>query len=330
MQYRTLGRTGIRISALAFGAGPVSGLMTGDDAEAQCAVVRRALNLGINWFDTAPGYGQGASEKNLGLALRTLRPSQPFHIATKVRLAAEQLDNIPDIVRRSVEESLARLGAARITLLQLHNGITARRGDEPTSITPADVLGPRGVLEAFEPLREGGVVLHLGLTGLGQPAALREVIRSGAFDTIQVPYHLLNPSAGRPVPARFAETDYGQIIADCAAKGMGVLAIRVFAAGALLGSEPSAHTLKTPFFPLALYERDRRRAARVAARVGDATAMKEAALRYVLSHSSIHAAIVGLGTPAQVDEVVQFADAGPLSADRLALLEAAALSSDSA
>jgi L-galactose dehydrogenase/L-glyceraldehyde 3-phosphate reductase len=328
MQYRTLGRTGIRVSVLAFGAGPVSGLMTGADAEAQRAVVRRALDSGINWFDTAPGYGQGASEKNLGQALRALQPAGPVHVATKVRLAAEQLGNITEAVCRSVAESLARLGVSSVALLQLHNGVTARRGDEPTSITPADVLGRGGVVEAFAALRDEGLVRHLGLSGLGQPAALHEVVRSGAFDAIQVPYHLLNPSAGRPAPTGFAETDYGHIIADCAAQGMGVLAIRVFAAGALIGSEPSAHTLRTPFFPLALYERDRRRAARVAEAAGGATVLKEAALRFVLSHPSIHAAIVGLGAPEQVDEVVRFADAGPLPDDRLALLEAAALGGD--
>lgn len=328
MQYRTLGRTGLRISVVAFGAGPVSGLMTGEGAEGQSATVRRAIGAGINWFDTAPGYGQGASERNLGRVLRDLRPMQPVHVATKVRLGTRDLGATEIAVRRSVEESLSRLEVSSVALLQLHNGITARRGEEPTSITPGDVLGPGGVLEAFIALRDEGLVHHLGLTGMGQPAALREVIRSGAFDAIQLPYHLLNPSAGRSVPGGFAETNYGNIIADCADERMGVLAIRVFAAGALFGDEPSAHTLKTPFFPLDLYERDRRRAARVAALVGDATFMRQTALRFALSHPSIHAAIVGLGTPAHVDEVVRSADAGRLPDDRLALLEAASFGGD--
>jgi aryl-alcohol dehydrogenase-like predicted oxidoreductase len=329
MQYRTLGRTGIRVSVLAFGAGPVSGLMTGTDPDAQLAVVRRALDAGINWFDTAPGYGRGASETNLGRALRALGRSASVHIATKVRLAADQLGSIGEAVRRSVEESLSRLGVSSVALLQLHNGITARRGDEPTSIMPADVLGRGGVLEAFAGLRADGLVRHVGLTGTGQPAALREVVRSGAFDAVQVPYHLLNPSAGRALPAGFPETDFGNIIADCAAERMGVLAIRVYAAGALLGQAPSAHTHRTPFFPLALYERDRRRARRAAALVGGEAALKEAALRFVLSHPSIHAAIVGFGSPDHVDEAAAFADAGPLPDDQIARLEAAALDSDS-
>src|SRR5919206_3512542 len=91
MHYRTLGRTGVRVSVLAFGAGPVSGLMTGDDHAAQLATVRRAVELGVNWFDTAPGYGQSRSEANLGRALRQLGAAGAVHVATKVRLAPEQL-----------------------------------------------------------------------------------------------------------------------------------------------------------------------------------------------------------------------------------------------
>lgn len=300
MPYRTLGRTGIRVSALAFGAGPVSGLMTGDDQAAQIAVLRRAVERGINWIDTAPGYGQGKSESSLGRALNELGSPHDVHIATKMRLAPEHLADIPDAVRRSVQESLQRLGRPSVTLLQLHNGITAKRDDEAFSITPDDVLGPGGVLDAFRDLRDAGTIKFLGLTGTGQPAAMREVVRSGEFDTIQVPYNLLNPSAGEVVADDFPETNYGNIIADCAAMSMGVFVIRVYAGGALLGNPPSAHTLKTPFFPLALYERDRERARQF----GDGPALPERALRFVLAHPHVHSAIVGFGVPEHVDEAV--------------------------
>jgi aryl-alcohol dehydrogenase-like predicted oxidoreductase len=293
MQSRILGRTGLHVSVLAFGAGPVSGLMTGDDAGAQQAAIGAALAAGINWFDTAPGYGQGRSETHLGRALG----QADAHVATKVRLPAEHLDAPADYVRRSVAESLQRLGRARVTLLQLHNGITVRRGDEPTSLTPADAFAVR---DAFERLRNEGLVEWLGLTGIGQPAALHAVLRSGAFDTMQVPYHLLNPSAGGGA-APPGETDYGNVIADAADQGMGVLAIRVFAGGALLGHPPSAHTLRTPFFPLDLYERDRHQAEQLAA-AGD---VKGRALRFALDHPSVHAAIVGFGSAAEVEEAVR-------------------------
>jgi aryl-alcohol dehydrogenase-like predicted oxidoreductase len=307
MEYRTLGRTGLRVSALAFGAGPVSGLMTGDDHAAQGATIRQAVERGINWIDTAPGYGQGGSETNVGRALRDLGYPQWVHVATKVRLAAADLADVRRAVRRSVEASLGRLGLPRVTLLQLHNGLTAGRNDEPFSITPADVLGPGGVLAAFHEVQAAGLVQFIGLTGTGHPAALREVVRAGSFDTIQVPYHLLNPSAGRVMPAGFAETDYGNIIADCADQQMGVFAIRVFAGGALLDQPPSAHTLKTPFFPLPLYERDRERAKGLA---GPAS-LTGAAIRFLLDDERVHAGIIGFGNPGQVEEACEVVQRKP-------------------
>jgi aryl-alcohol dehydrogenase-like predicted oxidoreductase len=309
MRYRTLGRTGIRVSVLVFGAGPVSGLMTGDDTAAQAVVLRRAVERGINWIDTAPGYGQGLSEANLGRALREVDGAEQVHLATKVRLTAEQLVHAGDAVRSSVEESLRRLGRPVVTLLQLHNGITDRRGDDPFSLAPADVLGPEGVLAAMRRLRDAGLVRHLGLTGTGHPEALREVLRSGEFDTVQVPFNLLNPSAGQEMPASFEETNYGNIIAECDRLGVGVFAIRVFAAGALLGEEPSAHTRKTPFFPLALYERDRARAAELARRLEGGATLKEAALRFVLDRTDVHSAIIGFGAPEHIDEAADIAEA---------------------
>jgi aryl-alcohol dehydrogenase-like predicted oxidoreductase len=317
MEYRKLGSTGLRVSVLAFGAGPVSGLMTGAEIDRQAVVVRRAIEAGINWFDTAATYGGGRSEESLGAVLKQLGQPAEIHIATKARLMPEDLGNIGESVRESLASSLARLGLQRITLLQLHNSITRNRGDEPTSITPDDVLGKGGVLEAFESLRAKGLVDHLGLTGIGQPEALRDVVNSGSFATMQIPYHVLNPSAGRIAPQNFTETNHGNVIADCAAQNMGVFAIRVFAAGALLDLEPSAHTLKTPFFPLALYKRDRRRAALLAERLGQGKNMQEFATRFALSHPAITSAIIGFGEPAHIDEALRGASGGPLPPDEL-------------
>ncbi len=169
---------------------------------------------------------------------------------------------------------------SRVTLLQIHNSLTLRRGDEPTSITPDDVLGSGGVADVFEELRAEGLVSHLGLTGIGSPAALAQVVCSGRFETMQVPYHLLNPSAGRAMPEDFAETNYGNIIATCAEMCMGVLAIRVLAGGALAGNAPSPHTFKTPFFPLALYDRDRQRATELRDRLGPDQSLPQEAIRF--------------------------------------------------
>ncbi|MGE5193327.1 MAG: aldo/keto reductase, partial [Deltaproteobacteria bacterium] len=242
MQYRSLGTTGIRISAISFGAGPVPALLTrADVADHQLAAVRAALDAGINWFDTAPTYGDGRSESSLGAALTRLAPAN-VHVATKVRLPADELHNIRRFVTASVDESLRRLNRTRVTLLQLHNSITPHRGDQPTSITVEDVLGPGGVAEAFSEVRRQEKAAHIGLTALGDVTSLLEVLRSRAFETIQVPYHLLNPSAGSNLVPAGVEANYGNVIGECERLGIGVLAIRVYAGGALAGQPPSAHT----------------------------------------------------------------------------------------
>jgi aryl-alcohol dehydrogenase-like predicted oxidoreductase len=127
------------------------------------------------------------------------------------------------------------------------------------------------------------------------------------------------------MPAGFKETAYGNIIADCAAQGMGVFAIRVFAGGALLGATPSAHTHRTPFFPLALYERDQRRATHIAALLGPTRNLKADALRFVLDHPHVTAALVGCRDPEEIDEAVEWLASGPLTSEIRALLLQASL-----
>ena len=309
MRYRPLGTTGLSVSELSFGAGPVSGLMTGDSREDQSAVVARAVELGINWFDTAAGYGAGRSEENLGRVLESLRPPQPIHVATKVRLLLDGETDLRPLVVASVRASLRRLRRPRVTLLQIHNSITPRRGDEPTSITPNDVLGPHGVMAAMEDLRAEGLVDHFGLTGIGHPDSLRLVLHSGRFATIQAPFHLLNPSALITMPPDFPETNYGGFLRDAHDLGMGLFAIRVFAAGALLGAPPSAHTLQTPFFPLALYQRDVARAIQLRETLDPCQSLQDLALRYVLSSPEIASAIIGFGAVPHIEEAVQLVDA---------------------
>jgi aryl-alcohol dehydrogenase-like predicted oxidoreductase len=315
--YRALGRTGLQVSELAMGCGPISNLMTGENSQRQVAVLRRALECGINWIDTAATYGQGRSEKSLGLALRELRTGDEVHLATKVRLAGDELNDISGAVRRSLEGSLSRLGRSHVALLQVHNAITLRRGDEATSLTPADVLGTDGVLRALEKMRSEGLVKLLGLTAVGHRRGLLEVIDSQAFDTIQVPYNLVNPSAGMDLGDEFGEADYGNIIARAGQYRMGVFAIRVFAAGALLGLPPASHTRASPFFPLDLYRRDEQRAAKLRNRLGSDADLHDLAVRFSLQHPSVNSAIIGFGEPSHVDQAAVSARQGPLSKDAM-------------
>lgn len=303
MAYRILGRTGLCVSRIAFGAGPVSGLMTGQDYDRQQAVIEEVVRVGINWIDTAAGYGAGESERNLGRCLQGGSRASEVQIATKVRVDRTRSEAFADQIERSIEESLKRLGRSHVTLLQLHNGMTLQGDSEPFSVTPAEILGGGGIAGALLRLRTSGVVKAIGLTGTGEPVAIREVIRSGIFDTIQIPYNLLNPSAGTEVLEYPVDRNYGNVLQESTEQQMGGFAIRVFAGGALLGNSPSAHTLKTPFFPLSLYENDLS-LSREIRRDLSKNEMAQESIRFSLAHPAIHSAIVGFATPGEVRNAV--------------------------
>ena len=123
MKYRTLGKTKLSISEIGFGCGNVGGLMVRGSPDEQVEAVNHALRLGINYFDTAPQYGNGKSETNLGQVLRQLKPD--VRVATKVAITKEDLRHLNDVVQSSVETSLKRLGRERLDLLQLHTPVSS-------------------------------------------------------------------------------------------------------------------------------------------------------------------------------------------------------------
>lgn len=321
----SFGNTDLRVSRVAFGAGPVSNLLTDsadEPTEMQVSTIQRAIERGINWFDTAATYAEGRSETILGKILRQRQPPPPVHLATKARVGPAETGRIREAILRSVEGSLLRLQVSSVTLLQLHNSVTQARGALPTSLTIEDVLGKRGVLETFLELKEQGVVGAIGITGIGDAALLKEILDTGEFASIQAPCHLLNPSGIRSVPEDLPDTDSGQTLVYAARRGLATFAIRVLAGGALAGHAPSPHTLKTKFFPLDLYRRDRERATRLAAALQYDRPLRETALHYVLSLPCITSAIIGFATSEQVDEAVRIAQTPPLSPEAIAALEA--------
>jgi aryl-alcohol dehydrogenase-like predicted oxidoreductase/ribosomal protein S18 acetylase RimI-like enzyme len=318
MSYVRLGRSSLTISRVALGAGPVPAAFTHADDVAASHVgrelLRHAIDRGINWFDTAAGYGEGRSESNLGDALRHLGALDSVHLATKVRLGPADLGQLDRVIRQSLADSCRRLGTRRVALLQLHNSITRERGDEPTSLSLDDVLGPEGVADTLERLRDDGLVTLIGFTGIGQAEALHAVAASGRFDTVQAPFNLANPSAGWLVGSNFQETDYGAFFAACQNQGMGVFAIRVFAGGALSNRAPSAHTFQTKFFPLDLYRRDEARAAHWQSALQSRNVrLEDAAVRFSLGHPAVTAAIIGFQTCEQIDAALAAAKCGPLA-----------------
>src|SRR5579864_8695571 len=123
MERRVFGRTGMRLSILGFGCGAVGGLMVRGAPADQDRAIARALDAGVNYFDTAVQYGDGQSERNLGRALSALSASDVV-IGTKVRLPAAAFGRIGDAIARSLAGSLERLGRERVDILHLHNAMT--------------------------------------------------------------------------------------------------------------------------------------------------------------------------------------------------------------
>src|SRR5579884_18190 len=322
MDRRVLGRTGLEVSLLGFGCGAVGGLMVKGAAADQERAVARALELGINYFDTAAQYGNGESEKNLGRVIKNLKPD--IYVGTKVRLPPTERGQIAAGIAASLEASLRRLQLERVDLFQFHNAIVERTGGGSFGVE--DVLDE--VVPAFERLRQQGKFRFFGITAVGDTAALHRVVDARVFDTAQVSYNLLNPSAGGAVPPGYPAQDYGNLLGRTKAAGMGVLNIRVLAGGALSGSEYRHPLGSPPPEPIGSgdsYRTDVDRARRLEplVREGHAQNLIEAALRFVIANDAVSTVLVGYSTMEQLDEAARAINRGPLP--RAALDRAAEL-----
>jgi aryl-alcohol dehydrogenase-like predicted oxidoreductase len=326
MEMRVYGRTGMQLSILGFGCGAVGGLMVRGDPLEQERTIARAIAAGVNYFDTAVQYGDGESEKNLGRILQRLKPANVV-VGTKVRLPSGNFGGIADAVAKSLEGSLARLRLDRVDIFHLHNAITETGGGESLSVR--QVLGD--VVPAFERLRQQGKTRFLGLTAIGETAALHQVIDARAFDSAQVVYNMLNPSAAVAPPANYPAQDYERLFDHTEAAGVGVVGIRVLAGGALSGSterHPIASPPPEPIGTAMSYDADVVRARRLMPLVkeGFAASLTEAAIRFALSHPAMGTILVGMASPQQFEDALAAVEKGPLppaAFDRLTALRQA-------
>lgn len=321
MKYRQLGRTDLHVSELGFGCGSIGGLLVRGEYPAMRRAVSRAIELGITYFDTASLYGEGQSEVNLGAVLRELQAD--VLVGTKVRLAAEDLERIEGAVVASVVASLRRLGRERIDLIQLHNPLMRHRRPEWAAMAAEDLAV---VVRAFQSLERQGKVRFWGITGLGETEALQQVVAAGGFHSVQVVYNLLNPSTGQPVPAGFPYQDYRQLTDRAADKGMGAVAIRILAGGALSGAldrHPVAAQSVNPISTESDYAADVACAQRFSflAKEGIVKSPVEAAIRFALSKPEISTALIGLSSLEQLEHAVACANRGPLPVEALSRLQ---------
>ena len=247
MEQRHFGRTGLHVSALGFGCGAVGGLMTKGDPADQQRAVAHAIENGITYFDTAAMYGNGTSEENLGRVLRELNAWGKVAVGTKLRLRG---DDLTGHLRRGTalrRSQPGRLNHERVDLIQLHNRLGAHTSPD------GDTLGPdafEATVAAMRALEIEGKVGHVGMTGLGETASMRHAIDGNKIDSVQSYYNAINPSAGFG-GAHGGSQDFGGLIDLAEGRAMGVIAIRVMAAGAMAGDRPGHRSLEVAVARLA-------------------------------------------------------------------------------
>ncbi|MFB7109833.1 aldo/keto reductase [Streptomyces sp. NPDC056291] len=298
---RTLGGSGVEVSALGFGAAAIGNLYTEVDEEQARAAVTAAWEQGIRYFDTAPHYGLGLAERGLGAALRSL-PRSAYTISTKVGRLLEPADPggsdlahgfaVPathrrvwdfsaDGVRRSLEASLERLGLDRVDVVYLHD--------------PDDHAEQafREGYPALEELRAQGVVGAIG-AGMNQSEMLTRFVRDTDVDVVLCAgrYTLLDQRART------------QLLPAAAERGVSVVIGGAFNSGLLADPRPGA-TYNYASAPLELVERARRMKA-VADRHG--LTLRGAALRFCADHPAVASVLVGTRSADEVrDCAEQFA-----------------------
>ena len=313
MEYTMLGRTGLRVSRVGCGGGGI-GQVWGPTTEAESVrTIHRALELGVNFFDVAPSYGNGKAEEVLGRALQDRQ--EPVVVATKVRLAAEEMHDVASAVRTSVETSLRRLRREAVDVLHVHNRFTPRRGDLPHSLSADDALGP--VLEAYQQMQHAGKTRFIGVSAMEPDVpTVRRIITSGHFDTVLAYYNLLNWTAQEPAPPGVSLWDNGQIIPLARSLGMGVIGIRSHAAGAL------SQEVDRPIPPGTLLAQDVASSQTLGFLLeGPIRTLSQAAMVFCLMNRDIDTTVPGVKNVAEMEELAGSIALPPIPPQHLTRLQ---------
>ncbi len=311
---RRFGRTGLEIPVVTYGGGWVGGLLIRADREVAFAALDRAFKAGIDWIDTAAAYGNGVSETVIGAWLKTLDVRFGPRISTKFNIDRAAGD-WPGQVRRSLEASLERLGLDSVEVAILHNRVV---GDGATDrgardLTVTEVIGDGGIADILDGLRREGLIDWTGMTALGEPAAILDVVDSGQIDVAQVYYNALNPSAARDVGAGWNTTNFAGLVDRCLAQDMGLMGIRIFAAGHLAAKERHGREIAITENAEDCAEEARVRALDEVLD-GQHGTPAQAALRFGLACDKLSTIVVGIGDPDHLEQVLGAIEMGPLDA----------------
>lgn len=311
MNYRKLGRTGIEVSEIGYGAWGIGGKQwLGGDDLSSLAALSRAIDLGVNFIDTALAYNEGHSESLVGQVVRDA--GRKIWIATKIPPKNRIWPAKPGVGVEEVfpyqyaiectETSLRNLGVEQIDLQQFHvwNPIWFFQDDWR---------------RAIEDLKKSGKVKNFGVSiNDHQPESALDLVSSGLIDTVQVIYNVFEQS-----PERW-------LFPACEEHGVGVLARVPLDEGALTGTLTQATEFEAEDFR-AWYFRDGRLkdvVARVAdldrATAGIAGTLAQRSLRFCLSHPAVSTVIPGMRRNSTVESNCAVSALGPLSADELAIM----------
>jgi len=294
MEYVQLGRTDLHVSTICFGCWQMGGTFWGPvDEETMIAAVHRAIDLGVNFFDTAAAYGNGYAEDLLGRALKSAGRRQAV-VATKVyhhwmgQDGSRRMGDLShDYILWECEQSLRRLGVDCIDLYQAHS---------------FDVFTPlEETVRALETLRKQGKIRYYGTSNF-HVEQLRAALHFGAFDTVQPMYSLMT---------RQIEAD---LLPLCMTHNLGVLAYSPLHHGLLTGKYTGRETFEDfragkPAFQGEQFRQNVERVRRLKP-IAEAQSgtLPQLAIRFVLEHAAVHCAIVGIKTPEQIEEAVGAAD----------------------
>ncbi|MGH3167831.1 MAG: aldo/keto reductase [Trebonia sp.] len=279
---RPLGRTDLTVSAVCAGGGPLGSMPEnfGYDVPAQRGIdtVTRVLHSPIRFLDTSNGYSNGESERRIGAAVAAAGGlPEGFVLATKV-----DRDHNGDFsgarVRRSIEESLARLGLDRVPLLFLH---------DPEHITFGEGMAPGGPVEELRRIRDEGLARYIGVAG-GPVGLLRDYVGTGVFDAVLTHnrYTLVDRSAEPLIESASAA---GVAVLNAAVYGGGILATGV------AGSDRYGYAPAPPAVLRAV-------AAIEKACAASGVPLPAAALRFSLRDPRIASTVIGISRPERVDE----------------------------
>lgn len=287
MHYRQLGNSGLRISAIGFGC-----MSLNNDQPENNLLIHRAIGMGINFFDTADLYEKGENERRVGLAIKEKR--KEIILATKVgnqwRHDGSGWDWNPskEHILSSVEQSLRRLGTDYIDLYQLHGGTI----DDPMDES----------IEAFELLKQQGKIRHYGISSI-RPNVIREYVKRSSITSVMMQYSLLDRRPEEESLALLHQRNIGVLTRGSLAQGL----LAGKPAKAYLGYQPDE--VNAAARAVATLSNDERTAA-------------QTAIQFALHHPSVSAAVIGIRSMEQLEEVAAAVDTPQLTDADIRLLQA--------